>query len=234
MAVITISRQYGSDGRSVGRRAAELLGYHYIDKELIQRVAALADVPPDTIEHLDENPEHPLARALRRLLIPAHGYSPWDAMEFGWASYASLGYDDEEPASTAVPDEDSFVSMSRRVLLQLASEEDLVLIGRGGLALSFPRPSMHIRIVASDDYRLRTLMQRDGLSQNEVTSQMRKVDKQRRRFLKRHYHVDGNSPEGYHLVLNTARLGVDGAAEVITRAARRLPRVRPTSVPNQN
>ena len=68
MGVITISREYGSDGRTVARKVAEALSYHNIDKELLVEVAQKAQVPVSEVERYDELPEHPALRILRKFL----------------------------------------------------------------------------------------------------------------------------------------------------------------------
>ena len=54
MAVITISRQYGSGGNEIATRVSEMLGYRYFDKELMTRQAGSGSSPTETVEALDE------------------------------------------------------------------------------------------------------------------------------------------------------------------------------------
>ena len=68
MGVVTISRQYGSDGRSVGFKLAEKLGYLYMDKELIVEVARRAGVPVEEVERFDEMPEGDIKFSIKRFL----------------------------------------------------------------------------------------------------------------------------------------------------------------------
>ncbi len=224
MGVITISRQYGSDGRSVGREVAQSLDYQYVDKELIAAVAFRAEVPLAEVERYDERPEHPVARAFRKLLIPAHNPALIGAMEYGWGLYGSnLGPDDWDETSSVV-DEDSCVRVTAEVMRHLAASVNAVLIGRGGQALALGPNVLHVRIVASEEFRMQTAMERDGLSSEQAAKQMRSVDRQRSLYTKRHYGIDWDDAHHYDLVLNTGRLGVEGAARIVLDVAEHLPR----------
>ena len=66
-------------------------------------------------------------------------------------------------------------------------------------------------------------MEEDGLSQAEAAKRVQKRDEQRRRYIKRHYDADWDSPEHYHLVINTGQMAVEAAARVLAEAACNLP-----------
>ena len=68
MSVITISREYGSGGRIIGEKVANVLGYAHMDKDLMVEVARQAQVPVSEVERFDEQPEHPALRVLGQLV----------------------------------------------------------------------------------------------------------------------------------------------------------------------
>jgi len=225
MAAITVSRQYGSEGRTVGLKAAKALGYLYMGKELIEKVALEAEVPVSEVECFDENPEHPVMRALRKFLAPTYpgvvtgvGGEVWGAQQT-----LPLMAGVEAPAVSAL-DEDAYVRLTQRVMLHLATQGNVVLMGRGGQAhLAHRMDVLHVRVVAPNDYRLNVLQERDGLSKEEAAREIRRADEQRRRYLRRHYGIRWASPEHYHLVINTGRTGVDAGTRLVVEAARSLP-----------
>lgn len=223
MGVVTISRQYGSEGRRVGILAAEALGYRYMDKEIITRVAIEAGVPISEVASFDEQPEHPIMRALRKFLAPPSPHRVADMGEV-WGSSVPLSAITGEPAEGyAIFDEDAYVKMTQKVILSLANEGNVVVMGRGGRALLSDRPdALHVRVVAPEAFRVQKVMEGDGLSSDEAAERIEKVDEQRARYTKRHYGIGWEGPELYHLVLNTGMYSVARSARLVAEAVRGL------------
>jgi len=226
MSVITISRQYGSDGRTVGQLLAQTLAYRLVDKDLIAAVALRARASIEEVERYDERPEHTLARAFRRLLVPVHAQAQASDLEYGWGDYGiALG----EELQAAPVDEDTCVQVTQEVIRHLAASEDIVLIGRGGnhavtdLAVAGVSV-LHVRIVAPMEFRIDTVVERDTLRPETAADDIHRVDKQRRLYIKRLYGVAWDNPEHYDLVLNTGKVGVAGAVSIVEGMARNLPR----------
>jgi cytidylate kinase len=221
MSTITISRQYGSDGRTVGRKVAEILGYLYVDKELIVEVAGRIKVPVSAVAQFDEQPENVLLRTLKKMLVPQGNiglyhmmdgdfWYPSTAMEFG------LVAGEGEP----ILDEDTYVRTGQEVIMQLVHDSRVVLIGRGSQALlGFERDALHVRVVAAEPFRIRTVMDRDGLNFQAAEREIHRVDGLRQRFIKRHYGMEWDDPKHYHMVVNTGQTGVDAAAHLVADAA---------------
>ena len=223
MGVITISRQYGSEGRKIGRAVAEALGYLYIDKDLMVEVAHEAQVPVSEVARYDECPEHPALRVLRKLLIspyPEDLVGPWEGE---WASGFWV-HRQIDPGDIVFLDEDTCVRLTGEAMLRLTDRGNVVLMGRGGQALlAHPFDVLHVRIVAPETFRVKTIVEREGLSRAEAIGQIQKVDEQRKRYIKRHYTVNWDDPLHYHLIINTGWTGVEVAACLLVEAVRHLP-----------
>ena len=218
MQVITISRTYGSDGRTVGQKVAEALGYLYLDKELIVMVAYEAKVSLSEVERFDERPESAVMRVLDKLLVPG----PIGTIDPGWWHYSAYpGFYRPEEAPL---DEDTCVRLTQEVMMYLAMQQNIVVIGRGSHRVFAGLPEvLHVRVVAPEDFRIGTVVARDNLTPDAARAQLRQVDEQRRRYLKRHYGVDWDDPEHYDLILNTGRIGVEEAACLLMEAVGYLP-----------
>lgn len=223
MGVITISRECGSHGRTIGQKVAQALGYLYVDKELSVMVAQQTKTPLSEAARFDEQPEHPIKRVVKKCLVPASNHPVVDLMgHAGWSfdSFAELCGEREDAVS--VLDEDTYVRVTREIMQRLADQENAVLIGRGGQHLLASRPdALHVRLVAPVAFRLETIMERDGLSYAGAQKQLRQVDTQRRRYLERHYGIAWDAAEHYHLILNTGRIGVEAATGLLVDAVRR-------------
>ena len=213
----------------MGVGVAKALGYLYIDKELIAEVSRKAGVPISDVEVFDERPEHSAVRVLRKLLSPTYPGAVGGLGGEEWGSAVAFPelYKRGDWGATVL-DEDVFVWLSQEVVLRLVSQEDVVLMGRGTQALLANRSDvLHVRVIASEESRVRTIQERDGRDRTEAVKRIRKVDGLRMRFIKRHYGVDWDNPELYHLVVNTSLTGIESGVRMVAEGARSLPMERP-------
>ncbi len=94
-------------------------------------------------------------------------------------------------------------------------------MGRGGQVLLRDYPTaLHIQIVAPRSYRLQVIMERYGLDRRAAQHRLRASDRARFDYLRRYHDADWLDPTLYHLVLNTGRLAVETAADLIVAAER--------------
>ena len=222
MGVITISREYGSDGRTVAKRVAEAMSYHNIDKELLVEVAQKAQVPISEVERYDEQPEHPALRILRKFLTPGYADTLTGLAEYEWWATATVPeLSEHEDQALTTMDEEVYAKLTAEVAEQLADQGDVVLLGRGGQAVLRGRiDTLHVRVVGTRDFKLEVVKARDQLTRDEdAIRRMREVDDRRKTYIKRHYKVEWDDPNLYHLMVNTGLLGVDGAVDAIACAA---------------
>ena len=205
--LITISRQFGAGGSAVAARVAATLGWRVVDNELVERVAARAGLTPGGRGPAGGAGLHvhraPGSRGGRR--------DPGAGGATGCRRTA---------ASLAEAD---LVRLTERVVEEVAAEGRVVLVGRAAPAvLARERDAIHVKVVAPRAWRIRTVVERLGVSAEEAAGLIDETDRNRARYHRQHYHRDWADPANYHLVLNTAALGLDGAAEVIVGRARAL------------
>lgn len=224
MGLITLSRQYGSDGRTVGLKVAQLLDYHYVNKEIITQVAEEANVPVSEVERFDEKPESAALRILKKFLAPNYSGLGPELAEHDWWTATTLSGTLPSTHQSLFLDEDVYVRLTRTVIEKLSERDNLVILGRGALALLKDRKDvLHVRVVAPKAFRIRTVMERDELDEETATKEVDRIDEGRKTYLKRHYDVDWARADLYHLTVNTEDLQTDGAAHLIAEAARMLP-----------
>ncbi len=228
MGVITVSREYGSDGRSVAQKAADLLGYLCMNKDLLVEVANEAQVPVAEAERFDERPEHPAMRVIRKILTPGHPEAITGLSEYEWWATATVPeLTGRIDSVVSLPDEEAFVNITREVVTRLAERDNVVLVGRGGQILLRDRPAtLHLRVVAPIDYRIHMVMKREELDANAAAKRIRKMDDYRKRYLKRHFGIAWNAAENYHLTFNTGQTGIEGAAGIVAEAMRYMLKAR--------
>ncbi len=219
MRIVTLSRQHGSAGHIVGLKVAEALGFRHLDKEILLHVAREAGISITEAARFDENPDHPFVRAIKRVLIPGLSQKAYLAAS-GRAKGENARVPDSELPSL---DEDAYIRLTREAIVGLAQEGEVIVLGRGGQAILADRPeALHVRIVAPLKLRCERVADQHGIGSKEAREQVQKVDTLRELYIKRHYRLDWEAPEHYHLIINTSRTGAEGAIQTIVDAAGHL------------
>ena len=201
MGIVTVSRWYGAGGLSVGPAIAQALGYRFADREIVEQAAARAGLDPDLADHLDER----VPALVEKVGLALAAASP----EFGLVA---------PPAA----DDRLLAGGVRQVIESMAAAGGFVVLGRGGQAALRDRAdACHLQLVAELRDRVARIERSQGLSEAEAKEACRRVDAERAGYVRRFYGVDIGDPLLYDAVLNTSRLGVEGAAEVGVAVARR-------------
>jgi cytidylate kinase len=113
------------------------------------------------------------------------------------------------------------VRTTEMVVQEIAAEGRVVLVGRAAPAvLGTARDALHIKLVASRDFRIRLAQQADGLDAKAAEQLMDQTDASRARYHREYYGRDWDDPTHFHMVLNTGLLGLDGAARIVVAEAR--------------
>jgi cytidylate kinase len=115
------------------------------------------------------------------------------------------------------------------VIRGLASEGNVLIVGRGGQALLRNHPTaVHVQIVAPFAMRAQVVMERMHLEKKAAQHRVRASDRARFDYLRRYHDVDWLDSTHYHLVINTGRVPVSAAMDLVVGA---LPRAdRPDQV----
>jgi cytidylate kinase len=205
MTVITVAREFGAGGSSVAAILARRLGLEVVDKTLVGEVARRAALPPDAVEEADERVT-PFVERLAHLfapLAPAYGVA--------WAPpYVDPSFDPRREV----------LRLTEEVLREAANRGDVVIVGRGGaFVLADHRGALHVFLHAPADVRLRTVMERFSLTEPDARRRMHETDANRAAYMEQVYGGRWRDPVRYDLMVNTARLGLDGAADAIVAAA---------------
>jgi cytidylate kinase len=205
--LITISRQYGAGGSEVAARVAGTLGWRVVDNELVERVAARAGLTPEDVAQREER----VSTFIERLAQTVVAATP------------ELVVPPDASGTAPSLSETDLVRLTERVVEEAAAEGRVVLVGRAAPAvLARERDAIHVKVVAPREWRIRAVVKRLGVPTEEAARLTDETDKNRARYHRQHYQRDWSDPANYHLVLNTAALGLDGAAEVVVGRARAL------------
>lgn len=107
----------------------------------------------------------------------------------------------------------------RELMQELATEGNVVIIGRAGQVILGDNPGvLHVKVIAPASLRAERIARQQNIPVRSAQEQIRASDQTRKDYLRRYYHVRWDDPELYDLILNTARLIPEEAACLICQA----------------
>ncbi|MBN2578766.1 MAG: cytidylate kinase-like family protein [Pirellulales bacterium] len=197
---LTIAREAGAGGGAIAALAGERLGWEVLDKNLLDRIAEQCPCCRMMLDLVDETPGSWLFDVL----------GTW--------------------MDKKIVPHNTFVAQLARVLLASVKRRNVVVVGRGAQFI-LPREKVFaVRIVASEAARVRRLMELKALKETEARCVLREIDRGRRDFVQRFFHRDVADPHLYDLVLNSQRLGIEGAVETLFSAMQGVHFLEPAAV----
>jgi len=193
----------------VGQMVARKLTGDLLDRQLIAEVARRLELPEDEVEAQDEQP----GSLLNRLIIALGSANPEPTFSSGGAIWTPPYADPAFDPRRAV------LEVTQQVIKEAARGGNVVIIGRGGAyVLRDLEGALHVFLRAAEGTRLKTLMERFGLSEDEARRRMKQTDANRTAYIRQVYGHQWTHPSHYDLVLDAGRLGYDVAANVILAA----------------
>ncbi len=197
MAILTISRMFGTGARVLGEALATRLGYSFFDHELIQMVAEQANVSADWVETMERTAEGKFQKFLATLV-------PKSLME----AILNADYGDRE--------EEIYTDMLAHVIQKIAAEDNAIILGRGGQYILKDRPdTYHVLLVADLDYRIGHIRKRFELTKRQALLAVAMEDKRRVNLYRKLGKVDYNQTDHYHVVFNMRRTETQHACSML-------------------
>ena len=192
--IITINRELGSGGRTVGRKLAEKLGVEYFDKAVINALQERYNLSVEQIEHL-KGQETGWWEELKR------------KMTFSESEY--------ELNQTNIETEDVFRAETQ-ILKALAKDRSCVIAGRTAFYMFREHPNhLSILIQASMLNRMERVAREQNMTKEQARLVIDKVDKMRENYVKEFTGTSRYDARNYHLVINMDDISEDAAVELI-------------------
>lgn len=197
MAVITISRQYGAGGKTLGKMIADELDYEFGDSEIIAKVAEMANVSTHWVETVENEAGGKLSRFITRMVSkPLVDRILKD----------ERGYIDEE----------IYLDYLVLIIAQVADEGNAVILGRGSQYILNDHPdAFHILMIDEFENRVRFMKENYELSESRAARVVRGEDKRRRALYQKLGKTDYDDPFLYHLVLNMSKISLEEAKNMV-------------------
>ena len=191
--IITISREFGSGGRTIGKMVAEKLGIAFYDKELIEKIAEETGFSKKFIEEYGEH---------------APGTNVF--------SYSFLGRD-----ANGVSMQDKIWMQQRKLILDLAEKEPCVIVGRcADYILRDRTDCLNVFIHASTEKKVERIIKLYGETADKPEKRLADKDKKRRVNYRYYTDREWGVAQNYHLCLDSGEFGIEGCADLIVELAK--------------
>lgn len=193
--VITIARQYGSGGRTVGEMLAKKLNIHYYDKELMKLASEDSGISETLFANADEK-----VKSTRLFHI------------------AKSAYNGEliPPESDDFTSTDNLFNYQAKIIRQLAQEESCVIMGRcADYVLKEYNNVLSVFIHAPKAFCMEQAAKKHNMNEKELDRFIQKTDKHRAEYYKYHTKREWTDARNYDLCLDSSKLGFDRCVEEI-------------------
>ncbi len=197
MSVITISRQFGAGGRTLGEMVTQKLGYELYDNEVIQMVAEQAKVSTNSVDALEKETGGIFKKVIADI-VPK--------------SLKDLIVSRKQETI----DEEIYVDILQKIITEIAESGNAVIIGRGSQYILKDHENIfHVLITGDGKDREKFLEEKYDLTHDQAVHAVSHDDRRRANLYRKYAVTDYDQPDRYHLVLNTSKLDFDTARELI-------------------
>ena len=186
--IIALGRQHGSNGHLIARELADRLNYRCFDKEIVDKAAENSEFSREIFTSFDEKRVSPY-------VMPTPHYATMGETFRLNMQVASAQFD---------------------AIRKLAEEGNCVFVGRcADYVLRQMDDLIRVFIMANDEYRAKTMMNRNGISREQAVKLIRQVDKDRSSYYKYYTDQVWGDPRYYDCLLDSSRMTVNGCADVL-------------------
>ena len=193
--IITIARQYGSGGRTIGEELAKKLGISYYDKDIIRMASEESGIHEQLFGRADENV------STKQRFFAKSGIYKGELIP---------------PQSKDFTSDENLFNYQAKIIRQLAEESSCVIIGRCADHILADVPGVvRVFVHAPEDFCLQEAMKVNSLSVSDVQKLIAQTDEYRAHYYKYYTGQEWKNAKNYDLSLDSSRLGFDGTVEAI-------------------
>jgi cytidylate kinase len=182
---ITISRQAGAGGSEIARILAQKTKMDLMAGQIIQRVAESSKMSTKVVETLDEKAVTTMESWINSMFVSRHL----------WPS--------------------DYLKHLTMVMGTIGKHGNAIVVGRGAGFILPPETTFRVKIIAPLEYRIVSMMKIRNLSRADAQKYIEKRDSDRLAFIRKYFQIDSMDPLNYDLVINTEKVGIEGAVDTI-------------------
>jgi cytidylate kinase len=197
MTTITVSTQFGAGGHLVAEAVSKRLDFAYVNEAMVEFVANKANVSKDWVKSIEKDRGDWLLNFISKLIVPSF-IEKVTEKRFG------------------VIDESIYIRHLQEIMYELAREGNCIIIGRGSQYILHKRKNVyHVLLISDLEHRIELIEKYYNLSYDESKKAIEKGTKLRKQFYEKLGKYDYNDANLYDLVINTSRISVDIATDMI-------------------
>ncbi len=193
--VLTISREYGSGGRLIGKMVAKALGIAYYDSELIRLAARESNYSEKTIENNEQKIDNPILHDL-----------------YMW--YTPTAKEEDLPIIERI------FHIESHVIKELAAKESCIIVGRLANHILNHKNALHVFIIADMKTKIKRIVEIDKLPPQEAEKKIHNIDTERANHCRHFSHTQWGQSKNYDLTLNSSHYGIEKCVDIILNAAK--------------
>lgn len=183
--IVTISREFGSGGKEIGKRLADKLGYSYYDSEIIRLLAKETGMSEEYIKNISEKGIYPYAFQFAK----------------SFSIYGSMQHNQTE-----------ILVAQTKILRQIAEKGNSIIVGRGANSILKEYNPMNIFVYANMESKIKRCREKanqdENLTDKELENKIKNIDKNRKAFNSVISNAEWGEKENYDLCINSSNLEI--------------------------
>lgn len=196
MAVITISKEFGTESERVASALAEKLGYEYIGKNLVAKIAKELHISESEAETFHKTSQSRILRFVDRYTC----------------SIVQKVVDREHGCL----DDKNYYEVTKNLVENVYEAGDAIILGWGGQCLLKGKPdTLHVRLIKDNDLKINEIMKSQNLSQKAAKDFIDREEGDLKAYIKHYFKEDWNAAHLYDLVIDMGKTSVEKAADMI-------------------
>ena len=200
--ILTVSRLYGSGGSEVAALVAKQLGWSLLDNEVVDAVASRLGLSTAEVQAREER-------------VPSLVERLASAMTMGSQEWMT------PVAAAKRPTDDQLLEVTRHIIQEAIARGPVVVVGRGAPAMLAERTdALHVFCYAPRKALIARTMKRDRLDAEAAARVVDDINREREQWVRLHWEREWRAQDNYDLSVNTERLGIEGAADLVVVAAK--------------
>ncbi len=198
MAVLTISRQFGSGGRTLGRMLAKRLNYLYLDDIIIEEIAKKAQVSKQFVKSMERTVGGNLSKFFSLMLN---------------SEYMNRILGEEK----GYIDEALYIKHLKEIITELANQDNVIVMGRGGqYILADNKNAIHVYLISDMEHKIKFMQRYYKVDVEKARRAVLQGEKKRANFFSKFGKKDYDQPHLYHLVLNKSKISQESTLDIVS------------------
>lgn len=196
MAVITISKEFGTDGEKIAAQVSERLGYEYIGKNLVAEIAKELKISESEATTFHKTSQSRILRFVDRYTC----------------SIVQKVVDREHGCL----DDKNYYEVTKKLVQDVYEAGDVIILGWGGQCLLRGKPdTLHVRLVKDNDLKIKEIIESENLSLKAAKTFIEREDDDLKAYIKHYFNEDWNAAHLYDLIIDMGKTSIEKAVDMI-------------------